>query len=120
MPDLPPDSYFEHPPDHPTPPPTPLHNLNTGLLKPHYLAFLCGQALSQQEEMLKPVYQEHLTHLAAVLYVLGNFLLSTHSSNIGLFKPEVFMARALLANTAEVSSAPLKMLTNIEDPDVTE
>ena len=89
-------------------------------MKPHYLAFLCGQALNQQEERLKPVYQEHLTHLAAVLYVQGNFVVSTHSSNIGLFKPEVLMARALLTNTAEVSSAPPKMLTNIEDPDVTE
>ena len=29
------------------------------------------------------------------------------------------MARALLANTAEVLSAPPKILTNIEDPDVT-
>ena len=30
------------------------------------------------------------------------------------------MARALLVNTSEVSSAPPKMLTNIEDPEVTE
>ena len=55
LPDLPPDSYFEHPPDHQTPPPTALHDLTTGLLMPHFLAFLCGQALSQQEEMLIPV-----------------------------------------------------------------
>ena len=58
--------------------------------------------------MLEPVYREHLTHLAAVLYILGNLVISTHSSNIGLFQPEVFMERALLTNTAEVCSMPPK------------
>ena len=70
--------------------------------------------------MLKPQYNLELTHLALVLYIYGQNCISLHSSHIGLFRGDVFMARAILANTAEIASAPSKTLTDVEEPDITE
>ena len=70
--------------------------------------------------MLQPRYNLELTHLAVILYVYGNFCISLHSSHIGLFRSDVYLARAIMANTAEIASAPPKNLTNIPDPDISE
>ena len=61
-----------------------------------------------------------LTHLALVLYMDGQYSISLHSSHIGLFRRVVYMARAIMANTAEIASAPPKNLTEVEEPDITD
>ena len=52
VPDHPPRHYFENKDDCPTP----LHNLETGLVQPDYLAYLCSQVIEDDSEMLKPQY----------------------------------------------------------------
>ena len=116
VPDHPPRHYFENKKDCPTP----LHNLETGLVQPDYLAFLCSQVIDDDSEMLKPQHKLKLTHLALVLYIYGQNCISLHSSHIGLCRGDVYMARAILANTAEIVSAPSKTLTDVEEPDITE
>ena len=116
VPDHPPRHYFKNKKDCPTP----LHNLETGLVQPDYLAFLCSQVMDEDSEMLKPQYNLELTHLALVLYVYGQNCISLHSSNIGLFRRDVYMAIAILANTAEIAAGPNKALTEVEDPDITD
>ena len=116
VPDHPPRHYFNNKRDCPTP----LHDLNTGLVKPDYLAYLCSQVIDNDSEMLKPQYTLELTHLALILYIYGQNCVSLHSSHIGLFSGDVFMARAILANTAEIASAPPKSLTDVEDADISE
>ena len=88
--------------------PTELHNLETGLVQPDYLAFLCSQVLDDDSPMLEPKYNLELTHLAVILYIYGQFCVSLHSSHIGLFRSDVYLARAIMANTAEIASAPPK------------
>ena len=51
------------------------------------------------------------THLATVLYMNGQFNMSLHSGSVGLFRKEVFLARALLNNSTEVVNKPPKQLT---------
>ena len=68
VPDHPPRHYFNNKDDCPTP----LHNPETGLVKPEYLAYLCSQLVDENSEMLKPKYHLELTHLALVLYVNQN------------------------------------------------
>ena len=116
VPDHPPRHYFNNKNDCPTP----LHNLDTGLVKPDYLAYLCSQVIENDSEMLKPQYTLELTHLALILYIYGQNCVSLHSSHIGLFRGDVFMARAILANTAEIASAPPKSSTDVEDADISE
>ena len=116
VPDHPPRHYFENKEDCPTP----LHNLETGLVQPDYLAFLGSQVIDDDSEMLKLQYKLELTHLALVLYIYGQNCVSLHSSCIGMFRGDVYMARAILANTAEIASAPNKTLTEVEEPDITE
>ena len=70
--------------------------------------------------MLKPEYNLELTHLALVLYIYGQNCISLYSSHIGLFRGDVYMARAILANTAEIASAPSKTRMDVEEPDITE
>ena len=70
--------------------------------------------------MLDPQYNLELTHLAVILYLYGQFHVSLHSSHIGLFRSDVYLARAIMANTAEMASAPPKNLTSVPDPDITE
>ena len=60
-----------------------------------------------------------LTYLASVLFVYGQFCVSTHASSMGLFKPEVFLAHAVLTNTAGFLAKPPTVLTATEDPDIT-
>ena len=67
VPDHPPRHYFENENDCPTP----LYNLETGLVEPDYLAYLCCQVIDDDAEMLKPQYNLELTHLALVLYIYG-------------------------------------------------
>ena len=116
VPDHPPRHYFYNKDDCPTP----LHNLDTGLVRPDYLAYVCSQVIDNDSEMLKPEYILELTHLALILYIYGQNCVSLHSSHIGLFRGDVFMARAILANTAEIAAAPPKALTDVENPDISE
>ena len=76
--------------------------------------------MDEDSEMLKPPYNLELTHLALILYVYGQNCISLHSSNIGLFRKDVYMARAILANTDEIAAGPNKAQTEIEDPDITD
>ena len=100
--------------------PTPLHDLETGLVQPDYLAFLCSQVLDDNSPMLGPKFNLELTHLALVLYIYGQYCVSLHSSHIGLFRGDVYTARAIMANTADIASAPPKNLADVEEPDITE
>ena len=75
--------------------------------------------MDENSEMLKPQYHLELTHLALVLYVNQNCI-SLHNSHVGLFRKDVYMARALMANTAEIAAGPNKAQTEIEDLDITD
>ena len=115
VPDHPPRHYFNNKDDCPTH----LHNPETGLVKPEYLAYLCSQLVDENSEMLKPKYHLELTHLALVLYV-NQHCISLHNSHVGLFRGDVYMARALITNTAEIAAKPNKAQTEIEDLDITD
>ena len=116
VPDHPPRHYFENKKDCPTP----FHDLETGLVQPDYLAFLCSQVIDDDSEMLKSEYYLELTHLALVLYIYGENCISLHISHIGLFRGDVYIARAIRANTAEIASVLSKNLTDVEEPDINE
>ena len=115
VPDLPPNEYFQT-----NKWPTAIHYVNTGMINSAYLAFLCSPLLNEDRTILEESYKLELTYLASVLFVYGQFCVSTHASSMGLFKPEVFLARAVLTNTAGLLAKPPTVLTATKDPEITE
>ena len=111
IPDFPPTSYFEDEDKQPSA----LHDLQTGLVLPEWLAFICSPIFCEKAIIFEEEYKFEFTHLATVLYMYGQFCMSLHSGSVGLFRKDVFLARALLNNCTEVISKPSKQLTTARD-----
>ena len=111
MPDFPPLSYFEDKDKQPSA----LHDLKTGLVLPEWLAFICAPIFCEKAYIFEDEYKFEFTHLATVLYMNGQFCMSLHSGSVGLFRKDVFLARALLNNCTELVNKPSKQLTTTRD-----
>ena len=111
IPDFPPTSYFEDEDKQPSA----LHDLQTGLVLPEWLAFICSPIFCEKAFIFEEEYKFEFTHLATVLYMYGQFCMSLHSGSVGLFRKDVFLARALLNNCTELISKPSKQLTTVRD-----
>ena len=111
MPDFPPLSYFEDKDKQPSA----LHDLETGLVLPEWLAFICSPILCEKAYIFEDGYKFEFTHLDTALLMYGQFCMSLHSGSVGLFRKDVFLARALLNNCSEVVNKPPKQLTTTRD-----
>ena len=99
-------------------PPDILH-LNNGLIHPKTLAATSCQFLSYNHPLLKEEYKLELTKLACIMFIYGQFGLSLHALDTGLFKRQ-FEVKTLLAPTAPLSSFPAKQATENTSPDLDE
>ena len=100
-------------------PPDPLHS-PSGLVDPKVLASICSQFLTADHPLItNPIFYLELLHLACILYSFGNFNVSLHAYDTGLFRQE-FRVQTLLAPTAPTSSTPSKAATEHTDQDLDE
>ena len=99
--------------------PSPLHDLNTGLVLPKWLAFCATQMLNKDDIILQPEFATELALLASLIFIYGQFTISLHSSHTGLFREDVFRAKALLCpNTATQNAKPSKNMGLTPCPDL--
>ena len=99
--------------------PSPLHDINTGLVLPKYLAYCTTQMLSEDDVILQPGFETELAQLAALMFCYGNFTVSLHANHIGLFREDVFRAKTLLCpHTAVQNAKPPKSMGTTPDPDL--
>ena len=112
VPDLPRLDFF----DHESTEPSPLYDVNLGIVKPSYLAFLTANLFTPENPITK--YPILFTQMAANCFMLGNFINATHGSSAGMFDRRTFLTRSHL----EPTMGPPKSLTinqvNHEDPDI--
>ena len=83
--DFPPLSYIEDEDKQPSA----LHDLETGLVLPEWLAFICAPIFCEKAYIFEDEYKFEFTHLATVLYMYGQFCMSLHSGSVGLFRKDV-------------------------------
>ena len=99
--------------------PSPLHNIDTGLVLPEWLAFCATQMLDPKDILFDKRFETELALLAAITFVYGNFVISLHASHIGLFREDVFRAKALLCPHTALQNAKIpKGIGEIDDPDL--
>ena len=99
--------------------PSPLHDLDSGLVRPSHLAFCATQMLDTDDVLLEAEFETELALLASIIFVYGNFVVSLHQSHIGLFREDVFQAKTLLnPNTALQNAKPPKGIGEIDDADL--
>ena len=99
--------------------PSPLHDINTGLVLPKWLAFCATQMLSEDDIILQPEFETELALLAALIFTYGQFTISLHASHTGLFREDVFRAKSLLCpNTAVQNAKPSKNMGMTPCPDL--
>ena len=99
--------------------PSPLHDVNTGLVLPKWLAFCTTQMLSEDDVILQPEFATELALLAAMIFVYGQFTISLHANHTGLFREDVFRAKTLLCpNTAVQNAKPAKNMGMTPCPDL--
>ena len=112
VPDLPRLDFF----DHESTEPSPLYDVDLGIVKPSYLAFLTANLFTPENPITK--YPILFTQMAANCFMLGNFINATHGSSAGTFDRRTFLTRSHL----EPTMGPPKSLTinqvNHEDPDI--
>ena len=98
-------------------PPDSLHS-PSGLVDPKVLASVCSQFLTADHPLItNPIFHLELLHFACILYSFGNFNVSLHAYDTGLFRQE-FRVQTLLAPTAPTSSTPSKAATEHTDQDL--
>ena len=99
--------------------PSPLHDINTGLVAPEWLAFCATQMLDTKDILLEKDFETELALLASIIFVYGNFCLSLHQSHIGLFREDVFRAKAILCPHTALQNAKIpKGIGEIDCPDL--
>ena len=99
--------------------PSSLHDINTGLVLPKWLAFCTTQMLSKDDIILQPEFATELALLAALIFVYGQFTISLHANHTGLFREDVFRAKTLLCpNTAVQNAKPPKNMGMTACPDL--
>ena len=112
VPDLPRLEVF----DHESTEPSPLYDVDLGIVKPSYLAFLTANLFTPENPITR--YPVLFCQMAAQCFMLGNFINATHGSSAGTFDKRTFLTRSHL----EPTMGPPKALTinqvNHEDPDI--
>ena len=99
--------------------PSSLHDVNTGLVLPKWLAFCTTQMLSEDDVILQPEFATELALLASMIFVYGQFTISLHANHTGLFREDVFRAKTLLCpNTAVQNAKPAKNMGMTPCPDL--
>ena len=101
--------------------PSPLHDINTGLVLPKWLAFCATQMLSEDDIILQPEFETELALLASLMFVYGQFTISLHANHTGLFREDIFRAKSLLCpNTAVQNAKPPRNMGMTFCPDLSD
>ena len=112
VPDLPRLEVF----DHESTEPSPLYDVDLGIVKPSYLAFLTANLFTPENPITR--YPVLFCQMAAQCFMLGNFINATHGSSAGTFDKRTFLTRSHLESTMGPPKALTINQVNHEDPDI--